>query len=232
MARTRELVSSGVGVVAVPTLAQVVAAGNAAGNILATVTDPVAAQDAATKHYTDAADTALAAAVAAAIAAITPGLVLRAGATTTLTDAQIKALPTTGITIVAAPGAGFFLSPLFVLLTCDAMAGAYTNINAGCSIRCRVGATVLVTQIAEAGVAFVTALIATPATVNLGFLGQYNLAAAGANQTNLGRVTTRAALENVALDISASNGGSGNFTGGNAANTLKVTPYYYVVPIP
>ena len=35
---------------------------------------------------------------------------------------------------------------------------------------------------------------------------------------------------NVALTIRADNNGSGNFTGGNAANTMRVIITYIVVP--
>ena len=38
----------------------------------------------------------------------------------------------------------------------------------------------------------------------------------------------RSVRENVALNVWGDNNGSGDWTGGNAANTLKVTVYYVV----
>ena len=54
--------------------------------------------------------------------------------TVTLTNAQIKALPTTKVEIVAAPGAGKQIVLLGGLLKVDTTAGAYTNVDGTNSI--------------------------------------------------------------------------------------------------
>src|SRR5690242_19531048 len=54
-------------------------------------------------------------------------------ATKTLTDAQIKALPTTPIELVAAPGSGKVIWWSMIVLRAT-IAGSYTNIGDRCSL--------------------------------------------------------------------------------------------------
>ena len=46
------------------------------------------------------------------------------------------------------------------------------------------------------------------------------------------RTGDAAAWENKGLQLAADNSGAGNFTGGNAANTLKVRIYYTIQAVP
>lgn len=131
----------------------------------------------------------------------------------TLTDAQIKALPTTPIQIVATPGAGKYIKYLGSALVLDVTAGIYTNLNTSSMNIRRVGQN--------------------PLTVD--FSGSYlednsNIWVYQDTSVNDDGVPVPIAeLENLAIEISSQN--TGNLTGGNAANTLKITVYYIVVDL-
>ena len=138
-------------------------------------------------------------------------------ATVTLTDAQIKALPTTQVGIVAAPGAGKVLFPVQWLIVADTRAGAYTNLDAAIS-----GPNLgWPSEPAQLFSAAASAVILT--TVANKISAWENLADSGGD--NLGN------LEDQPLVIGIGNGASGNLTGGNAANSLQVTVFYLEVSI-
>lgn len=157
---------------------------------------------------------------------------------TTLTNAQILALPTTPIELLAAPGAGLWYRVVAVSYSADCAAGAYTNIDAAYA-DIRLGFT--------GGQDYVAGFVAddaasTPVDVDLtGLLGTANhrvavsqaylsalLAGAADGYVRNWLATGIANLENLPLEIAANNSASGNFTGGNAANTLRVTTYYVI----
>ena len=159
-----------------------------------------------------------------------------------LTDAQIKALPSTPVQILAAPPAGkayLFLGGAIVL---DASLGQYTNVSSF-----------------EDNIAGITAMFSTGFGVmgyercadtfaNVGIWGVQLAPASGRiySPTDI-EVTDGAAvaytqdsfdgLLDGAMTINIDNYTAGyavdlgNFTGGNAANTLKVTVYYVVVDL-
>lgn len=156
---------------------------------------------------------------------------------TTLTDAQIKALPTTAVTLIAAPGSGKRIRPLSVSYLFDTSAGAYTNINATyADVHLELGSD-------YAGYGPVKDTAASPALTQftdvLGTAADriYDQAIPPQKGNDDGGggfyvITTgfgnRNQQENAALKIVIDNNGSGNLTGGNAANTLKVIVYYAV----
>lgn len=155
-------------------------------------------------------------------------------ATASLTNSQILALPTAGIQIIAAPGAGFRIRPMAFSMSLNNSAGAYTGIDVvNSDLHLSIG-----TDFVSYGP--VNDNTSTPHITNLSdFLGtaghwlwdsaippQQNTDHVGTGfgyVQSLG-VGTRSQQENQPLFIFADN--TLNFTGGNAANTLKCTVYW------
>jgi hypothetical protein len=167
-------------------------------------------------------------------------------ATVVLTDAQIKALPTTPITLVAAPGSGFYLSVLSAELKSKFDSGAYTNVNTtyaalGIAVGTGGGASGAAPTLTLSNDSTAT----SPMSMLSVFLGATSRRAklspyleADGGYVNPGSAAASYAvdlftdLNNVALTISADNNGSGDFTGGHAANTLTVVVLYTVEAVP
>jgi hypothetical protein len=145
-------------------------------------------------------------------------------ATITLTDAQIKALPTTPIEIVAAPGTNKMISVLMAVANWSVSAGAYTNQD---------GDTRFYLQY-EGGAGSATVMSKTPTatdnrTYNLIGGALIDSAAPWAGNVESDGINT-SQISNKKVEAFLDNGG-GDLTGGNAANTLKVTVYYVVVDL-
>lgn len=126
--------------------------------------------------------------------------------TVTLTDAQIKALPTTAIELVPAPGAGKVVVPIKFVLIFNNDAGAYGNADQ-------------LPHLDTNGFSYGDDII-DPA----GLSSIYSHALDGMPSGNPGD------LENQPIMLKTT-GNVGNYTGGNAANYLKVTTLYIVVEI-
>ena len=154
-----------------------------------------------------------------------------------LTDAQIKALPTTAIEIVPAPGAGKALFPVFawwyVKWTAD-----YSNI--GNLSRIGIGyvgsLSGVLTQFEEANGSQVSNLLVDGAS-HPAAMGLLSVAPASANPAFLvavGQFQDDPGVTNTGLEIYGVNTGSlsGDFTGGDAANVISVTVFYIIVDIP
>lgn len=152
-----------------------------------------------------------------------------------LTNAQIKALPTTDIDVIAAPGAGKRISLIAMDCVLDASAGAYTNIDLDGFLSAYivdgssyVDASYLgndsTLPIADFTSAFGSAQIAHFA------LSPYMKAEPVNGWGNMPQVHVWTTTpENQPLRLYIDNGGSGDLTGGNAANTLTVRTIYAVL---
>jgi len=161
-------------------------------------------------------------------------------ATVTLTDGQIKALPSTPVEIVAAPGVGQFLVPLGAWLIIDATAGAYTNFNAPSGTNPYASSVYLAWDALNffndaLGPAQATGLLShaerrvtylSPVSGNMQEVG-------GDLADSSGLVYGDPAIaalgyDNASLSVVGQNNALGDFTGGNPANTLKVSLFYAV----
>lgn len=156
-----------------------------------------------------------------------------------LTNAQIKALVTTGITLVAAPGSGSYNRFMGAVLKVDGAAGAYTNIDAAATISVLAGTQVVSQVVSEPANGGVTALLAGSdahvANLTERLRPYFTLAEGTPNtiaaQETVAIVETKANLNNKALTLKATNGSAGDFTGGNAANTATVDVFYMTFAI-
>lgn len=166
-------------------------------------------------------------------------LLLPQRARVVLTDAQVKALPTTPIALVAAPGSGYVLHPTTVTMRSSFAAGAYTNVNAAAWMSAVLGSSQdIMSSIANdasitnaaAGTTMLTSFLGvTPRRVTL-VPRQHT-----ENVNEWGELAPIAfavsAVDNVGLNLIIDNNGGGALTGGNAANTLTVIVTYLVEPI-
>jgi hypothetical protein len=155
------------------------------------------------------------------------GLLLKA--TVTLTDAQIKALPTTPVEIVAAPGAGKLIWPLSAVIVCDTSANGYTNTDNvvalfiewwdGSHLSNQWGVShpnVLNLLTAFDKVVLHVPPADTPSAFGVELDGIY---------------LSTSQLADFPLRLRLPNDPAGNFTGGDPANTLRCTVFYCVVDV-
>lgn len=146
----------------------------------------------------------------------------------TLTDAQIKALPTTPIQIIAAQGSGKVIQLINAVLLSDVSGGDYSGIDGDCNIYLanKTDGEDQYSQIISESDGSVTNLLTE--TLNYSNQIKVQLLLTGSN-TASPYFAPISRYDNEGMYLYAFNGDV--FGGGNAANTLKVTVYYVVVDL-
>jgi hypothetical protein len=148
--------------------------------------------------------------------------------TKSLSDAEIKALPTTPIQLIPAPGAGKVIVPINAFVSITPWVANYTNINANAQLYMADPAenfniTTVLKQSNGNGVGNTLAW----GEASVGLINQKQIVSGVTLVSNSG--WNLADGENQPLMLFAANGGSGNFTGGDPGNVLKVTVSYMIV---
>lgn len=149
-------------------------------------------------------------------------------ATAQLDNEQIKALPSTAVKIIDAPGTGKMVVPLFGHAILDASAGSYDDIiGASWAIQTQTG------SIYFSSIAVSQQMLSDSSRKFINFLFPFSEVGDG---DFAGEVTTSSSgivdsAENQGLYIKDDWNGISNYTGGNAANTLTVTIYYILVDV-
>jgi hypothetical protein len=146
-----------------------------------------------------------------------------------LTNAQVLALPTTAVEIVAAPGAGKILVPFlawwYVNWTAD-----YTNIDPTAQVGIEFGsaaASSLAPFIETANKGNQVSNLLADGASHHAFMGVMTYASSlGGITAGIGQAVDEPAFTDAALNVFATNGAAGDFTGGDAANEIQVTVYY------
>jgi hypothetical protein len=149
---------------------------------------------------------------------------------TTLTNAEILALPVTPIVLMPAPGAGFAILFRMGLSRVDDAAGAYTNVDAAGFLR--FGLLTLTPTFGSQPVLASDGLIGAGVRTTI-YPPYAEVTVTGGAETAIIAQNALALtdLENQPLVFAANNAAAGAFTGGNAANSMILTYYAWIVTL-
>lgn len=159
---------------------------------------------------------------------------------TTLTDAQIKANPTTAIALTGSLASGFSNKLIAARLIAKFTAGAYTNINAtyaACAIHylgdfTQWAAVPIVNDSGGTGANKFTGVFGNATNEVVDLSPYVDTPTSGTTGWVLPNNQAYASVNGAALAIKMDNNGSGNLTGGNSANTLTVQLLYAPMVLP
>lgn len=150
-------------------------------------------------------------------------------ATVNLTNAQIKNLPTDGFEIVPTPGAGSMLNFQFGVCIADVLLGEYTNIDA--TAHGWFGTQVAVSVDCPESAGEITNWIGSSTWIAAVCFSPFLRVNAVIEQMQAASVRNITDYEDRPIKFFISNGAAGNLTGGNAANTLKITVLYTIIDV-
>jgi hypothetical protein len=140
-----------------------------------------------------------------------------------LTNAQIKALPTTPIATVATGGAGTILFPLSATYSARFQV-AYTNVDIGATLQTRFAGD----NASQLGLGHFIANAGQWTVGAVGFVNQASLR----GQFAAGLAFSLLGFDDTGLTVAMANASLGNLTGGHANNTLSVETRYIVLDNP
>lgn len=140
-----------------------------------------------------------------------------------LTNAQIKALPTTPIALVASGGAGTILLPVGVTYTARFQT-AYTNVDLAAELQVRFAGD----NASQLGTGRFFAQAGQWTHGSVGFVNQASLR----GQVAADLAFALLGFDDTGLAVAMSNASLGNLTGGHANNTLAIETRYIVLNNP
>lgn len=143
--------------------------------------------------------------------------------TVRLTNAQVKALPTTPITLVASAGAGTILFPLSVVYHTNFQT-EYTNVDLGAALEVRFDGD----NDSQVGPGHFVAQAGKCAFGGVGFVDRGRLGLQVAADIAFSLI----AFDDTDLTVAMANAALGNLTGGHANNTLTIEVRYIVLNLP
>lgn len=158
-------------------------------------------------------------------------------ATVTLTDAQIKALPTTAVEIIAEPGANKLLVPIVIMLHMKWVAD-YSNIDPTAQLKADTAGSFMA-LLSQPTLSGVSALLAgggpdgtwVPITIQQ-LAKSVPTPAAPTNHMHNGVADSGfydADIVNISLSISLDNAEAGDLEDGDPDNELQVSVVYYIL---
>lgn len=149
-------------------------------------------------------------------------------ATLTLTNAQILTLPTTAVQVIAAPRSGVMLVPVGTMVSANTTAAVYTNVTVAPTTALNVSYGNTVPPSASFNIAV---LQETNCTIFGAQAKQQFVASVGASDDGNGGLFPPGGHDFSATGIFVSATNTGNFTGGNAANSILVSVAYYLAQV-
>lgn len=162
---------------------------------------------------------------------ITGGPVAIQSRRVTLTDAEIKALPTTPIEIIPAQGAGKLLYPIGAAYHLNWVAD-YGNIDTDAQLRLIVNTTDFLLPLRQDTLSQVSALLAGGGPDGTdAFTSPQFIKKSGADWFSGFANLYDSDVVNKAVFLAADNSGAGNFDGGNAGNSLLLEVLYTIIDV-